>query len=64
MDKVYYDAVSKMEEIGVNEQYKLGWMSGYHHMPKVEEQRITDDYETGYEAGTNKSTDDFAEHTA
>ena len=35
----------------------IGWQEGYQGSPKVEEQRLTDDYEAGYEDGSNKKTD-------
>lgn len=63
MDKVYYEAVDKMEKMGVDRDYMIGWMSGYLHNPKLEEQRVTEPYEAGYEAGQNKSTDDFEKWT-
>ena len=54
MDQTYYDAVTKMEQTGVDEQYMLGWMEGYLRNPKLEEQRVTEAYEAGYEDGENK----------
>ena len=57
MDQTYYDTVSKLEKAGVNNEYLDGWMSGYLHNPKREEQRITDAYDAGYSDGMNKATD-------
>tara|TARA_Y100000817_G_scaffold190260_1_gene148675 strand:- start:573 stop:770 length:198 start_codon:yes stop_codon:yes gene_type:complete len=57
MNKEYFDFVNKLEEIGVSDQYMIGWQEGYQGSPKVEEQRLTDDYEAGYEDGSNKKTD-------
>ena len=54
MDQTYYDAVTKMEQSGVDEQYMVGWMSGYLRNPKVEEQRISEAYDAGYTDGENK----------
>lgn len=59
MDKTYYDAVSKMEQMNVDREYQLGWMGGYLENPMREEQRVTEPYEAGYEDGQNKSTDGF-----
>ncbi len=59
MDKTYYDAVSTMEQANVDREYQLGWMGGYLENPMREEQRVTEAYEAGYEAGQNKSTDGF-----
>ncbi len=61
MDKTYYDAVTKMEEMNVNRDYVLGWMGGYLENPAREEQRVTEAYEAGYEDGQNKTTDNFGE---
>jgi hypothetical protein len=49
-----------MESIGVQRDYRLGWISGYLNNPKIEEQRITGAYEAGYEDGGKTSTDNFA----
>ena len=59
MDQTYYDAVTKMEQAGVDEQYMIGWMEGYLRNPKVEEQRLTEAYEAGYEDGEGKVADNF-----
>ena len=59
MDQTYYDSVTKMEQLDVDEQYMLGWMQGYLQNPKIEEQRITEAYEAGYEDGESKNTDNF-----
>ena len=59
MDQSYYDAVSKMEELGVDWEYIQGWMGGYLGNPKREEQRITEAYDAGYGDGEGKSTENF-----
>ncbi len=59
MDKTYYDAVSKMEDMNVDSDYRLGWMGGYLENPAREEQRVTESYEAGYEDGQNKNTGSF-----
>jgi len=45
----YYEGVKKMEEMGVNDNY-----------PELEEQRITDEWESGYEDGKEKTDTNFA----
>jgi len=59
MDKFYYDAVDCMQKLKVDRDYLLGWVSGYMSNPKLEEQRVTDSYEAGYEDGKNKDTSNF-----
>ena len=59
MDKAYYQAVDKMQAIGVQRNYMLGWIGGYIGNPKIEEQRATDAYEAGYEDGETANTDNF-----
>lgn len=63
MDQTYYETVSKMEKAGANMEYMNGWMCGYLHNPKREEQRITEAYDAGYEDGQNKSTDNMGNWT-
>ena len=57
MDPMYYDTISKLEEMGADPEYLQGWIGGFLHNPKREEQRITEAYEAGYADGENKSTD-------
>ncbi len=59
MNKEYYDAVTKMEEMGVDPEYIQGWEGGYVHNPKREEQRLTEAYEAGYEDGRARTTENF-----
>jgi hypothetical protein len=59
MNNSYYEAIDKMEKAGVQREYILGWASGYLQNPKLEEQRVTDAYEAGYEDGINKKADNF-----
>jgi hypothetical protein len=61
MNQTYYDAVTKMEEMGCDEEYILGWQSGFLQNPKREEQRVTEAYEAGYGDGEEKNMDNFAE---
>lgn len=56
MDKSYYEAVDKLEKMGVDGEYIQGWIGGYMSNPKREEQRITDAYEAGYGDGESKET--------
>ena len=55
----YRDATTKMEELGVNPDYIIGWQSGYLGHPKREEQRSTEAYEAGYADGEERNTDSF-----
>jgi hypothetical protein len=59
MDQNYYDSVSKMEQMSVDQDYLLGWVGGYLHNPMREEQRVNEAYEAGYADGENKNTDNF-----
>jgi len=55
MNKEYFDKVTELEEMNASEQYILGWQEGYQGAPEVEEQRLTDAYEAGYEDGENQT---------
>tara|TARA_B100000989_G_scaffold242828_1_gene189779 strand:- start:353 stop:547 length:195 start_codon:yes stop_codon:yes gene_type:complete len=57
MNKEYFDLVTKLENMDVSDDYLIGWQEGYLRSPKLEEQRITDAYDAGYEDGENKVTD-------
>lgn len=59
MNQFYYDAVTKMEQMGVDDEYIQGWQCGFLQNPKREEQRLTDAYEAGYSDGEEKNTDNF-----
>lgn len=61
MDKTYYETIKKMEEMGVDREYILGWMGGYLNNPAREEQRVTEAYEAGHEDGSNRVTENFQE---
>ncbi len=64
MNEFYHDAVDRMQALEVREDYVIGWIGGYLHNPKIEEQRITDAYEAGYADGGNQTTDNFADWVA
>ena len=55
----YFEGVRQMEEMGVNDHYIQGWMAGYLNNPEIEQQRITSEYEAGYEDGKDKSDANF-----
>ncbi len=55
----YRDATAKMEQMGVDPDYILGWQGGYLGHPKREEQRITEAYEAGYADGQERNTSNF-----
>jgi hypothetical protein len=57
MNMTYYETVTKLEKMGADKEYVQGWMGGFLHNPKREEQRITDAYTAGYEDGLKSSTD-------
>jgi len=59
VDNFYYEASDKMEKLGVEPEYIIGWQSGYMLMPEREEQRVTEAYEAGYGDGKEKTTDNF-----
>jgi hypothetical protein len=59
MNQLYYDAVTKMEQMGVDDEYIQGWQAGYLQNPKREEQRVTEAYEAGYADGEEKSLDNL-----
>jgi hypothetical protein len=60
MNQFYYDAVTKMEQLGVDDEYIQGWQCGFLKNPKREEQRLTEAYEAGYTDGEEKTTDNFS----
>ena len=64
MNQAYRDAISKMEEMNVQQEYLLGWQGGFLGHPLREEQRITEAYQAGYDDGREKSTDNFADWVA
>jgi hypothetical protein len=64
MDQTYYDAVTKMEQMGVNEDYVMGWQSGYLQLPQREEQRVTEAYEAGFADGEEKNLDNLGDWTS
>ena len=57
MNDEYFKKVSELEEMGVSDDYIIGWQTGYQNSPKVEEQRLSDAYEAGYEDGEKKIID-------
>ncbi len=57
MDKTYYETLSKLQDMGVDNDYFTGWAGGYLSNPEREEQRVTDAYEAGYEDGQNGNTE-------
>lgn len=59
MDQSYYEAVDKMEKMGVDKDYIQGWVGGYLQNPKREEQRTSDSYDAGYEDGESRDTGNF-----
>lgn len=62
MDKMYYETIDTLEKSGTNPEYIQGWVGGYLGNPKREEQRITDAYDTGYEDGQARTTDNAGKY--
>ena len=60
MNQAYRDAITKMEEMKVQEEYILGWQGGFLGHPQREEQRLTEAYEAGYEDGKEKNADNYS----
>jgi hypothetical protein len=56
----YYEGVKKMEEMGVNDNYIQGWVAGFLNNPEIEEQRITDEYESDMKMVKKKLMLNFA----
>ena len=63
MDQTYRDAVTRMEELGVDPEYILGWQGGYLGHPEREEQRVTEAYQAGFEDGQAQETGNFEDWT-
>ena len=57
MNMTYYETVTKLEKMGADKEYVQGWMGGYLHNPRREEQRVNDAYNAGYEDGLKGSID-------
>ncbi len=57
MNDEYFKKVSELEKMGVSDDYIIGWQTGYQNSPKVEEHRLSDAYEAGYEDGEKKTID-------
>lgn len=48
-----------MQDAGVSSEYCHGWATGALGNPALEEQRITEDYNAGYDDGKAGVTDGF-----
>ena len=59
MSSAYYEAIDRMEKMGVDSEYINGWASGFLHNPKREEQRVNEAYAAGYAHGLEKSSGGF-----
>ena len=60
MDKLYYEAIDRMEKQGVDPVYINGWASGFLHNPKREAQHASEAYEAGYAHGRERNAGGFA----
>lgn len=63
MNQQYYDAVVAMEKAGTDPEFVQGWQNAYLINSEREEQRVTEAYEAGYEAGKEKDTEAYKEWT-
>ena len=63
MNQEYYDACTKMEEMGVDAEYVQGWQGGYVHNPEREEQLIKEAYSAGFADGTELTKENFGNWT-
>ncbi len=59
MDQTYRDATTEMENLGVNDEYIIGWQGGYLGHPEREEQLLNEAYDAGREDGQNKIVVNF-----
>ncbi|MDD3519174.1 MAG: hypothetical protein PHQ14_12570 [Chromatiales bacterium] len=57
--KLYHETSVSMDNSGVDPAYVMGWQTGYLHGTKLEEQRVTDAYEAGYNDGLAGKTDGY-----
>jgi hypothetical protein len=57
---LYHKTIAEMEKKNVDRDYIQGWIGGFMGNPKREEQRVTEAYDKGFEAGTNEDTSDYA----
>jgi hypothetical protein len=60
----YYNAIDRMEKAGVDRDYIQGWIAGYMHNPRREEQRVNDAYDAGFEHGEGGDGDSFGDWKA
>lgn len=63
MNMEYYNATVEMEKAGTDAEFVLGWQCGYLLNPEREEQRLTEAYEAGYEAGKEKDMEAYKSWT-
>ena len=61
MDQAYRDATTEMEKLGVNEEYVIGWQTGYLGHPEREEQLLNEAYDAGRTDGQEKSVENFSD---
>ena len=59
MDQNYRDATTRMEELGVQQEYIIGWQTGYLGHPEREAQLLNEVYEAGRTAGQENTLDDI-----
>ena len=64
MKPEYYQGTTKLEKMGVDQDYLIGWQCGFLGNPEREEQRQTDAYIAGYEDGQNNAFEKASEFKA
>ena len=57
MNETYRNAIVKMEEQDVDEEYILGWQGGFLGHPPREEQRTNEAYDAGYDENDDHDTE-------
>ena len=61
--KTLYEKSTKMESAGVDTDNVLGCQIGFLQNPKLEEQRVTEAYDAGYNDGLEGKTDGYSAWT-
>ena len=59
----FHDTMKQMQDSGVDRDYASGWMSGYLHHRKREEQNRNNEWEAGYRDGQAQDASHIQEHT-
>ena len=57
MNTEYFESLKALEDKGAHRDYVVGWASGYLGNPEIEEQRRSEAWSAGYEAGQARTID-------